>query len=170
MNDQSDKAIESHSVVIKQFVCFKLASEEYAIDIQRVVEAIRPAKITKIPQMPAFALGVVNNRGNIIPVFDLRKKFQLEDKPFSPETRFLIASIDETIISLVVDQVLDNVRFDMAQVDPAPQVKMNIDRNFIQGLGELDGRMIVILDLERMHASVMDEIADERKDLKHGRP
>ncbi|MFH0754264.1 MAG: chemotaxis protein CheW [Candidatus Omnitrophota bacterium] len=161
----SVKAIDENSqTVIKQFVCFKLANEEYAIDIQLVQEAIKPPKITRIPQMPAFSLGVINNRGNIIPVFDLRKKFHIIDKPFTHDTRFLITSVDNTIIGFVVDQVLDNVKFDMAQVDPAPQVKMNIDRNYIQGLGELDGRMIVILDLEKMHASMMQEIISKRKD------
>ncbi len=108
--------------------------------------------------MPEFSLGVINNRGNIIPVFDLRKKFHLSDKPFGPETRLLVASVDNTVISLVVDQVLDNVKFDMSQVDPAPAVKMNVDREYIQGLGELEGRMIVILDLQKMHEFIMKEI------------
>ena len=164
MSDLIRTVDEPHQMVVRQFVCFKLANEEYAIDIQLVQEAIKPPKITKIPQMPVFSLGVINNRGNIIPVFDLRKKFHIADKTFTHETRFLVTFVDGVIISLVVDQVLDNVKFDMAQVDPAPQVKMNIDRAYIQGLGELDGRMIVILDLEKMHESVMREIASGRKD------
>lgn len=146
---------------IKQFVCFKLASEEYAIDIQLVQEVIKVPKITLIPQMPPFCLGVINNRGAIIPVFDLRKKFQLADKVFSAETRLLVASIDNTAISLVVDRVLDNVKFNMAEVDPAPSVKMNIDRAYIQGLGELEGRMIVILDIQKMHDFIMQEITSK---------
>ncbi len=164
MNDSKIAVDENRQTVVKQFVCFKLANEEYAVDIQLVQEAIKPPKITKIPQMPAFSLGVINNRGNIMPVFDLRKKFHIADKAFTHDTRFLVTSVDGAIISLVVDQVLDNVKFDMAQVDPAPQVKMNIDRDYIQGLGELDNRMIVILDLEKMHGSMMQEIISERKD------
>jgi purine-binding chemotaxis protein CheW len=147
-------------VVIKQFVCFKLANEEYAIDIQLIQEVVKIPKITNIPQMPSFCLGVINSRGNIIPVFDLRRKFKLPDKDFASETRILVASIDGTMISLVVDQVLDNVKFDMAQVDPAPTVKMNISREYIHGLGELENRMIVILDLEKMHEHMMKEIVD----------
>ena len=138
---------------IKQFVCFKLANEEYAVDIQLVQEVIMPPRITRIPQMPVSCLGVINNRGNIIPVFDLRKQFQLSDKPFAAETRFLVASIDSITVSFVVDQVLDNVRFDMSMVDPAPTVKMNIDRAYVQGLGEMEKRMIVILDIEKMHGA-----------------
>jgi purine-binding chemotaxis protein CheW len=108
--------------------------------------------------MPYFSLGVINSRGVIIPVFDLRKKFHLSDKEFNSETRILVAAIDNETISFVVDKVLDNVKFDMAQVDPAPTVKMNIDREYVQGLGELEGRMIVILDLEKMHNHIMKEI------------
>jgi len=148
--------------VIKQFVCFKLVNEEYGVDIQLIQEVVKIPKITSIPQMPTFCLGVINNRGNIIPVFDLRRKFHLEDRPFTSETRLLVASVDNTVISFVVDKVLDNIKFDMDQIDPAPTVKMNIDREYIQGLGELEGRMIVILDLEKMHEFIMQEIAAVR--------
>ncbi len=158
MDDQKSGVVGQVASEIKQFVCFKLANEEYAIDIQLVQEVVKIHKMTSIPQMPEFSLGVINNRGNIIPVFDLRKKFHLSDKPFGPETRLLVASVDNTVISLVVDQVLDNVKFDMSQVDPAPAVKMNVDREYIQGLGELEGRMIVILDLQKMHEFIMKEI------------
>lgn len=152
----SPKAAENS---VQQFVCFKLANEEYAINIQLVQEVIKVPKITMIPQMPAFCLGVINNRGAIIPVFDLRKKFKLADKPFGPETRLLVVSVDHTVVSLVVDQVLDNVKFNMGDIDPTPAVKMNIDRDYVQGLGELDHRMIVILNLEKMHAFMMQDIA-----------
>lgn len=159
-----ENVLENQSeLTVKQFVCFKLANEEYAIDIQLVQEVIKIVKITKIPQMPKFSLGVINNRGNIIPVFDLRKAFHIEDKPFSSDTRLLITIVDGTIISLVVDKVLDNVKFDMSQVDPAPQVKMNINRDYIHGLGELDNRMIVILNLAKMHESLMSAIKSGTK-------
>jgi len=160
MDGQSVVNYAEKEAVIKQFVCFKLANEEYAIDIQLIQEVVKIPKITDIPQMPSFCLGVINSRGNIIPVFDLRRKFKLPNREFSSETRILSASIDGTMISLVVDQVLDNVKFDMSLVDPAPTVKMNIDREYIHGLGELENRMIVILDLEKMHEHMMKEIID----------
>ena len=159
MENPAVGSYERAETVIKQFVCFKLANEEYAIDIQLIQEVIKIPKITDIPQMPQFCLGVINSRGNIIPVFDLRRKFKLPDKEFTSETRILVASVDNTVISLVVDKVLDNVKFDMADIDPAPSVRMNIDREYIQGLGELEGRMIIILGLEKMHEHMMQEIA-----------
>jgi purine-binding chemotaxis protein CheW len=154
---QSDKYDQAQGE-IKQFVCFKLANEEYAVDIQFVQEAIKVPKITPIPQMPEFCLGVINSRGNIIPVFDLRRMFHLADKEFSSETRILVATVEGALVSFVVDRVLDNVKFDMEQVDPAPAVKMNIDREYIEGLGELEHRMIVILGLEPMHEHIMKQI------------
>ncbi len=161
MDTSTSGIAENAQALIKQFVCFKLASEEYGIDIQLIQEVVKIPKITHIPQMPYFCLGVINSRGNIIPVFDLRKKFHLADKDFTHDTRILVASIDNEAVSFVVDKVLDNVKFDMAQVDPAPTVKMNIDREYIDGLGELEGRMIIILNLEKMHANIMSEILSE---------
>lgn len=158
MENQTAAEFEKSQALIKQFVCFKLANEQYGIDIRLIQEVVKVPKITQIPQMPFFCLGVINSRGNIIPVFDLRKKFSLPDKDFSHDTRILVASINNEAVSFVVDQVLDNVKFDMSQVDPAPAVRMNISREYIQGLGELEGRMIVILDLEKMHENMMAEI------------
>lgn len=145
---------------IKQFVCFKLADEEYAIYIKLIQEVLNVQKITPIPQMPEFCLGVINSRGNIIPVFDLRKKFHLSDREFRSETRILVAVIDNVTISFIVDEVLDNVKFDMTKIDPAPTVRMNIDREYIEGLGELKGRMIIILDLIKMHDFIKKEIQE----------
>ena len=161
MDNLTAAEFEKSEASIKQFVCFKLANEQYGIDIQLIQEVVKVPKITQIPQMPFFCLGVINSRGNIIPVFDLRKKFHLPDKDFSHDTRILVAFINNEAVSFVVDQVLDNVKFDMAQVDPAPTVKMNIGREYIQGLGELEGRMIVILDLEKMHDDMMAEILSD---------
>ncbi|MCK5579814.1 MAG: chemotaxis protein CheW [Candidatus Omnitrophica bacterium] len=141
-----------------QLVCFKLANEEYAIDINLVQEVIKVSKITPVPQMPDFCLGVINSRGNVIPVFDLRKKFHLEEKDFDEDTRILVAAINNVIVSMVVDEVLDNIKFDSTNIDPAPAVKMSIDREYVLGLGEMENRMIVILDLPRMHDFIKQEI------------
>lgn len=151
---------------VQQFVCFKLAEEEYAVDIRLIQEVIKIPKITPIPQMPEFCLGVINCRGNIIPVFDLRKKFHLSDKPFDSNTRLLVALIDNVAVSVVVDEVLDNIKFNMAQLDPAPTVKMKIEKEYIRGLGELKDRMIIILDLIKMHDFVKNEIREYRPRAK----
>ena len=143
---------------IQQFVCFRLAKEEYAINIQLIQEAIKVPNITPVPQMPDFCLGVINSRGNVIPAFDLRKKFHLNEKEFDSNTRILVAAVDGVSISLIVDEVLDNIRLSARQIDPAPTVKMRIEGEYISGLGELDKRMIAILNLTKMHDFMKNEI------------
>jgi len=147
----------------KLYVCFKLANEQYALDIQSIQEVIKEFRITPVPQMPEFCLGILNNRGNVIPVFDLRKKFHLQCKEFDPSTRILVAIIEGITISVVVDEVLDNIRFTPRQIDPAPTVKMKIERDCVFGLGETQGRMIIILALEKVHEFIKKDISEFQK-------
>lgn len=142
-----------------QFVCFKLSNEEYAIDIVSLQEVIRVPRITPVPQMPLFAMGVINIRGNVVATFDLRRLFHLPEKEFDANTKVLVVNVNYALISFVVDEILDNVKLEASQIDPTPTVKMKINRYCIQGLGALDGRMIAILDLPKVHGVIKDEIA-----------
>lgn len=142
-----------------QLVCFKLADEEYAVDITRVQEVIRVQKITPVPQMPDFVLGVVNIRGNVVPVFDLRKKFHLGLKPFDDLTKILVITINNVLISFIVDEILDNIKLEQNHIDPAPNVKMEIERECVRGVGLIDERMVVILDLNKIDEGINKEIA-----------
>lgn len=142
----------------QQLVCFKLADEEYAIKITDIQEVIRVQRITPLPQMPEFVLGVINLRGYVISVFDLRKKLHLPAKGFDNKTKIVVAKIDERMFSMIVDEILENVTLEQNQIDPAPTVKMKINRECVLGLGELEGRMITILNLEKIHEEVSAEI------------
>lgn len=141
-----------------QFVCFKLANEEYAVKIIDIQEVIRIGHITRIPQVPPFSLGVINLRGNIVSVFDLRSKLKLQQKPFDNNTKVIIANVDGEVFSFVVDQILENITLDSSQIDSAPSVKMAIDKECVAGLGELEGRMITILNLKKVHEDVKKEM------------
>ncbi len=143
----SATTVREESAERLQLVCFVLASEEYAVDISHVQEVIRVQKITPVPQMPAFALGVINIRGSIIPVFDLRRQFQLQEKPLDDQSKFLVLKVNGGMFSIVVDRILENIKMDAAAIDPAPEVKLRMDSACIKGLGELGSRMIIILDL-----------------------
>lgn len=142
-----------------QLVCFKLAEEEYAVDITHVQEVIRVQRITSIPQMPDFVLGVVNIRGNVVPVFDLRRRFSLQEKEFDNSTKMLVAKIGPDLISVIVDEILDNIKIECSHIDPSPNVKMQIDRECVRGIGELEGRMIVIVDLYKIHDFINRQIS-----------
>ncbi len=142
----------------QQLVCFKLADEEYAIKITDIQEVIRVQRITPLPQMPEFVLGVINLRGYVISVFDLRKKLHLPAKNFDNKTKIVVAKIEERMFSMIVDEILENVTLEQDRIDPAPTVKMKINRECVLGLGELEGRMITILNLEKIHEEVSTEL------------
>ena len=141
-----------------QLVCFKLATEEYAVKIIDIQEVIRTRHITHIPQTPLFALGVINLRGSIIPVFDLRSWLKLPLKDFDQDTKIIVANVGTQVFSFVVDTVLENIALGHDQIDHAPSVRMSIDKQCVDGLGELEGRMITILNLKKVHDGFKKEM------------
>ena len=154
---QEEKIINSDSMI--QLVCFKLAEEEYAVNIIDIQEVIRVKKITHIPQTPNFALGVINLRGNIIPVFDLRTWLKLPQKGFDHKTKIIVANIGgNQVFSLLVDAVIENVTLGHSQIDAAPSIKMSVNKECVTGLGELEGRMITILNLKKVHEGIKKEM------------
>ena len=155
-NLQQNEDVDSKII---QLVCFKLADEEYGVDIKQVQEVIRVQKITPVPQMPDFVLGIINIRGNIIPVFDMRKKFGLPDKKFDLNTKFLVAKVKGTLLSFVVDEILDNVKIESKNIEPAPAVKMNIPKDCLSGVGLIEKRMIIILDIYKINERILSDIA-----------
>jgi purine-binding chemotaxis protein CheW len=166
MNDSDamtdDQEQMSAAEDVKQLVCFKLADEEYAVEIIRVQEVNRVQKITPVPQMPAFVLGVVNIRGSVVPVFDLRVKFGLPQKEFDKKTKILVITVDTIFMSFIVDEILDNIKLENAQIDPAPNVKMKISKECLSGVGLQDNRMIVILDLDKINEEINADIEKHR--------
>ncbi len=143
---------------ILQLVCFVFADEEYAVDIINVQEVIRVQKVTYVPQMPDFTLGIINIRGNIIPVFDLRKKFGLREEALGEDSKMIVVDVNESKICFVVDRILNNVKMAVSSIAPTPNVKMKIKKECIRGIGKFDDRMIIILDLVRLNASILDDI------------
>jgi len=161
MSEEIDQVDEENDDVM-QLVCFKLAEEEYAVEIVRVQEVNRVQKITPVPQMPEFVLGVVNIRGSVVPVFDLRTKFGLPIKPVDNKTKIMVINVDNIFMSFIVDEILDNIKLDCAQIDPAPNVKMQISKECVHGVGLQANRMIVILDLDKINEEINNDIHDYR--------
>ncbi len=143
---------------VLQYVCFKLANEEYAFNIMHIQEVIDFHTITPIPQMPYFVLGVVNIRGNIVPVFDLRRFFSLAEAPITEDTKMLVANIDGNWNSFVVDTVSDNMKIDADMIQETLPVVKHIDPLCISGIIELSGRMVVLIALENMYEDIKRHI------------
>ena len=163
MSEAAEASVVSGEVM--QLVCFKLAQEEYAVDITSVQEVIKVLRITPVPQMPPFVLGVINIRGTITPVFDMRKLFKLPEKPFDEHTKILVLKYDNNVISIVVDQILDNIKIDHSSIDPAPEVRLKIERECIYGLGEVGDRMIIVLNFSKISAVAKREIQEQANNI-----
>ncbi|MBI5555058.1 MAG: chemotaxis protein CheW [Elusimicrobia bacterium] len=133
-----------------QLVVFNLANEEYGVAIGQVQEIIRPQGTTRIPGMPSFIEGVINLRGKIIPIIDLRERFSLVKKESDARTRVVVAEVSSQTVGLVVDSVSEVLRLANEAIDPLPPTITDIDGEYLKGVGKLDRRLIILLDLEKV--------------------
>ena len=138
---------------INEFLAFKLGSEEYAIDILKVQEIRCYENVTQIANMPAFIKGVINLRGTIIPVVDMRIKFQLGDVSYDQFTVLIILHLSERIVGMVVDSVSDVVSLAKEQIRPAPEFSGSFDSDYLTGLCSLDDRMLILVDIDKLMSS-----------------
>ncbi|HDH06267.1 MAG TPA: chemotaxis protein CheW [Nitrospirae bacterium] len=134
---------------VLQLVSFTLANEEYAVDILNVQEINRITEITKVPNAPDHVEGVVNLRGKVIPVINLRKKFGLPEKGAGDTTRIIIMDIQGVTNGLVVDSVSEVLRIPSGIVEPPP-VTANMSSKFIKGIAKLENRLIILIDIDKM--------------------
>lgn len=128
-----------------QVIAFKLGKEEYAVAITSVQEIIMPQEKTKIPKSPSFVDGVINLRGNIIPVIDGRKRFGLELEKETPETRIMVLELESTTVGLTVDSVSEVIHMPTKDIQISP-VNSDNSQDFILGIGKFKNRLIILLD------------------------
>lgn len=134
----------------QQFLSFQLGAEEYGIDILRVQEIRAYEKATRIPNTPAFIKGVINLRGVIVPVVDLRMKFGFETAEYNEVTVVVVLNVADRTIGIVVDKVSDVLTLGADDIRPAPEFTARVDNAFVRGLATLDQRMLIIADIERL--------------------
>ena len=147
---KSDKHRSAISTI--QLVSFHLAGEEYALDILRVQEIIRTQELTRVPNSPAFVEGVINLRGRVIPVVGLRKRFGLDPIPADKYTRIVVVEVHGTVVGLVVDSVSEVLRVAANTIAPPPRL-VKVDREFICGVGKLENRLLLLLDVDHLLSS-----------------
>ena len=133
-----------------QLVTFTISSEEFGLDILKVQEIIRTMEITRVPKAPDFVEGVINLRGKVIPIIDLRKRFGMESKPHDNQTRIIVVEISGRIIGFVVDSVSEVLRIQSNTVEPPPPIVSGVDSEYINGVGKLDDRLLILLDIDRL--------------------
>ncbi|WP_291321327.1 chemotaxis protein CheW [Desulfonatronospira sp.] len=133
-----------------QMVTFNIGGEEFGVEILTVQEIIRMMQITKVPKAPDFVEGVINLRGKVIPVIDLRKRFGLEPKGHDKNTRIVVVEINKMIVGFIVDSVSEVLRIPADTVEPPPPVVAGLDSEYISGVGKLEDRLLILLDLDRL--------------------
>ena len=133
-----------------QLVTFSTGDEEFGVDILKVQEIILPMAITKVPKAPEFVEGVINLRGKVIPVIDLRRRFGLKSKPQDKYTRIIVIEINEMIVGFVVDSISEVLRIPASTVEPPPPVVAGLESEYISGVGKLADRLLILLDLDRL--------------------
>lgn len=133
---------------VLQLVSFNLGTEEFGVDIGMVQEIVRMPEITRVPRTPAFVEGVVNLRGKIIPVVDLRKRFRLPVTENTKSTRIIIVTMNQRTVGMIVDGVSEVRRISSDSVDPTPEMVASvIDASYLKGIAKLEGRLLILLDL-----------------------
>jgi len=151
---------------ILQLVGFQLGEEEYGIDILKVQEINRVTEITKIPHSPDFVEGVINLRGNVIPIIDLRKRFNMPEREHDKQTRIVVGEIEDRTVGFVVDAVSEVIRMDSNLVEPPPAIIVGTDDigKYIKGVGKLDDKLLILLDIDSMFSEQEQDQLSEISD------
>jgi purine-binding chemotaxis protein CheW len=136
-----------------EFLTLRLGQEEYCIDILKVQEIRGYDTVTSIANTPEFIKGVINLRGNIVPIFDLRIKFRLSEIRYDATTIVIILNIKKKMIGIVVDSVSDVIAVLAEDIREAPRFGATINTEFISGMTTVEGRMLIVVDIERLMSS-----------------
>ena len=134
----------------RQFLSFSLGEEEYMVDIRQVREIIKVREITDIPRAPYFILGIISLRGNIIPVYDLKKRLKLGTVEPSADNRIVVCQEEGRIVGLLVEKINEVVRLFDRQIETTPAMLTGLDRDLVEGVGRHEGRMMILLDLSNV--------------------
>jgi len=150
----------------EQLVSFKIENEEFGVNIEEVQEIIRLPEITRVPQAPFFVEGVINLRGNILPVIDLRKRFDLEATKKTNATRIVVANVDGKTTGIIVDAVSEVLRLPKDSIEPPPPIVAGIEAKYLRGIGKLNEgkRLLILLNLkEILTVREEDRVREEEK-------
>ncbi|MFQ5500137.1 MAG: chemotaxis protein CheW [Candidatus Zixiibacteriota bacterium] len=145
--EKKDGQQSAGSDELLQLVSFNIGSEEFGVDILKVQEINRMVEITKVPQAPSYVEGVINLRGKVIPIVDLRKRFNLEIKEYDKNTRIVVVDISGNIMGMVVDSVSEVLRLPASTIEPPPEIVTGINSEYIKGVAKLEDRLLIFLDL-----------------------
>ncbi|WP_248324057.1 MULTISPECIES: chemotaxis protein CheW [unclassified Caballeronia] len=137
----------------QEFLIFNLGQEQYGIDILKVQELRGYDAVTRVANAPVFIKGVINLRGVIVPIADMRLKFELESATYDDQTVVVVLNVAGRIVGIVVDGVSDVQTLTPDQIRPAPQFNSTLNTDYITGIGTIDDRMLILMDIEKLVTS-----------------
>ena len=143
-------ASQGKSEELIQLVSFNIGGEEFGVDILKVQEINRMLDVTRVPNGPEYVDGVINLRGKVIPIIDLRRRFQMERKEHDKNTRIIVVELSGKVVGFVVDAVREVLRIPKSVTEPPPPIVAGVDAAYITGVGKLDDRLLILLDLEKV--------------------
>ena len=158
---QANAALAPAVTTLREFLAFKLGAEEYGIDILRVQEIRSYEAPTRIANAPSFIKGVVNLRGVIVPIVDMRLKFNLDTVNYDSFTVVIVLNIAGRVVGMVVDAVSDVITLTPEQLRPVPQFNSNIDSDHLLAIGAIDDRMLILVDIEKLMKSADMGLVEE---------
>src|SRR5208337_5346429 len=142
---------------IRQYLTFQLGDEVFALDVSHVREILELTTVTKVPKTPEYMRGVINLRGSVVPVLDMRLKFGLSRTEKTVDTCIIVVEVffedESTIIGAVVDSVQEVLELEPDQIEPAPRIGTQLKTEFIKGMGKRDDRFIILLDIDKIFSS-----------------
>jgi purine-binding chemotaxis protein CheW len=163
-NENADLVFNEENDINDMYLTFGVSGEEYGIGIAYVTEIVGMQRVMEVPDVPRFIKGVINLRGKVIPVMDVRCRFGMEEKPYTERTVIIVLDIDNIPIGLVVDNVSEVLEIPEADIDQPPQFGANRDGSgVIRGLGKQGDKVAILLDIHRM---VGDHAVDLHRDLQ----
>ena len=142
-----------------QLVSFRLGQEEFGIDILKVQEINRMVEITKVPQTSHYCEGIINLRGKVIPVINLRKKFELDIKEWDKATRILVCDVDGNVVGMIVDSVEEVLKIPKSTIEPTPNIVTSINSDYINGIAKREKQLLIFLDVTKIASEVSREVA-----------
>jgi purine-binding chemotaxis protein CheW len=165
MKVQKNDAQKVDSVVMSdellQLVSFNIGEEEFGVDILKVQEINRMVDITRVPNAPDYVEGVINLRGKVIPIIDLRHRLNMVQKEADKDTRIVVVELESKIIGFIVDAVNEVLRINKSITEAPPAMVAGIDAEYITAIGKLEDRLLILLDLERILSTSEKEVLTE---------
>jgi purine-binding chemotaxis protein CheW len=149
LSPAGERAVDQQTAM-RQFVVFKLGDNEFGVAIEQVQEILILGALARIPKAPAFIEGIVNVRGKILPVLNLCRRLEIPARAHNPEARIIVVESGDQTVGMIVDMVTEVVKFPSTGIEPPPPLITTVAAKFVTGVGKLDGRLLVILNLDRI--------------------